>query len=478
MRLGDPNPPVALEGRIPSARAATRMASEVGVVTRVDARAGTCDAQGVSGRVAAGVPWPSGGPGQVCVPVVGDNVEIRWDLGEPPSLDWINRTVPAPKPARVGVVSSQDALSNMGVGFDPGAFGLQPGDKVWVSASGSGIVSQLSDGTFQARASEVCKLVLSPYKDAVEIVGARMALRSAAGELAFTSDGGKTGMSLRLGADEATESHPERQVWRVEMDLGQQGDLVNLRVCDPKGRPVWGHHVLPGGVVESFGAGWDHTDGPVVMRLESLKVETLAGMDVTAGGPLRLRGSGVDVSSLGGLKLRSGAALSMRSMGPMSLTATAGLRIGAVGSILPNPLTNAFAVTASNGSAVFDVGNPLAGDIQSAQSSFDVSVWGTGQAQVSTYGFGGVTLGCAIPQGIRLGGPGTPRPAPYVPGPFGAVLYEQIMAALAAFGAALDAHVHATTTPGAPTSPPVVPPWASTSAGFAAARSLYVTLGG
>ena len=170
--------------------------------------------------------------------------------------------------------------------------------------------------------------------------------------------------------------------------------------------------------------------------------------------------------------------MSLRAMGPMSLTTTAGLRIGAVGSIAPTPLTSAFSVTASNGSAVFDVGNPLAGDVQTAQSSFDVVVWGTGQAQMSTRGVGGVTLGCTIPGGIRLGGPGLVRPAPYVPGPFGAVVYERLMAAFAALGAALDTHTHVSATPGAPTTPPVVPPWSSTSAGFAAARSLYVTLGG
>jgi len=450
--------------------------NEVGWIFSVSTPRGSCDVKTASGRIHTDLPWPSaGGPGEVLVPHTGQRVEVRYDLGSPPVLS------PAPGNLASGRSSSRN-LANEPNAHESAAgptfaqripFGLSEGDWVRVSSHG-GVLALMDDGTALMRASELAQVVVVPMADLTRIVGRQLQLQSGAGQVEFATEDGKSNLRIDLGVDESTETHPLKEKWRVRCRVGEEGDIVDVRITDPSGGTVYRHHVGPAGDVDVEAATMAFD------VLESVVFRTGDRFDVVAGKGMTLQTDGVMRMSNGGTRVQSRGSSSLHAVGDLSLRAAAGaLTLGGTSGLIaqfqgpgiPNPLTEAASFTVANGSVVWDVGFATDTDIQTALSGFRVNVGSVGGDIRLDSLFGHVSINSPLPGGIKIGGPALPHPAPgWSPSPLSSppVLSVPFLVWAAAVSAILE-----TKTGGVPGA--TVQPLAAL---IAAAPSKFVILGG
>lgn len=433
----------------------------------------TCDVFTEQGRFLAGVSFP-GGTGNIRAPKRGQLLAVQFELGAPTLYDARvdAEARPGAEAYRVTGVPGFGGEDPIYAGKGPNnqrgdsPKDVMPGD--WIQHGDMGqLLAVLDGGTSILKASELAQVIATQAGNLLRLVGKNLSIYTGGGEIDFRSEDGKTTMTLRAGADEATESSPSQDNFRIRAELGDEGELVDFRVTDGKGREVWRCHVDPDGRVQKVARRETAVyDEDVIVEIGTNEVHTVGGERVVevlgndtylSRGERTLQSGGSTFVEAGNDLLAAGRRDTVVASGRnMTLNAT-----GSLASTAPS-----FQINASNGSAEFNVGFPLygpapTGDLTLRNYQADVNITAVAQK---------VKINSPLPGGVKVGGPGA--------GLYSAVLYETLKAFMEAFGEALDLHFHVSPFLGLPTGPPVVPPWKLTKALFPLAKSHMVDLGG
>jgi hypothetical protein len=433
----------------------------------------TCDVFTEQGRFLTGVGWP-GGSGNIRAPKRGQLLGVQFELGAPllyegrvdaeedPETDAYRVTGVA------GFGGEDPIYSGKGVNNQRGdkPKDVMPGD--WVQNGDVGqLLAVLQGGTSILKASELAQVIATQAGNLLRLVGQNMSLYTGAGTLDFLHEEGKTSMVLRVGADDATESSPSQDNFRIRCELGDEGEMVDFRVTDGKGREVWRCHIDPDGRVQKVAR------RETAVYDEDLRVDIGTNDVRNVGGERVVEVQGNDsYLARGDRTLQSGgstiveAGNDVQISGRRDAVVASGrnMELNATGSILSS--TPSFQINAANGSAEFNVGFPVygpapTGDLTLRNYQSDINITAVAQK---------VKINSPLPRGVKVGGPG--------PGLYSAVLYETLKVFMDAFGEALDLHFHNSPFLGLPTGPPTVPPYKLTKALFPFSKSRMVTVGG
>jgi hypothetical protein len=480
---GIPDDDSALQGHAQSVGAAFSPFSHVqdwerGFVQQVYPDRYTCDVYTERGRFLSGVAWPQAG-GAVRAPKRGTRYAVHFGLGVPTLHEAHTEVQPFPDEADVpalqvspvaGVGGEDVMYADQGSGNARGSHpkDVLPGDMLEVGDLGQ-MMGVLSGGVVVLKANELAQIIATQARNLLRLVGQNFQLYTGAGSLEFLTDEGKTSMVLRAGADSETESSPDAENYRIRCELGDAGELVDFRVTDGKGRALYRHFVDPDGRVETESA------RKTELIAEDRRTE-IGGADRTSVGADReiaVTGSSVEtvggtkgIDAQGSLRMQAGGDAALTAIHDVFIAAARNASFSATGDLVsPDP---AMLFTVANGDVFFNIGSPLAGDAQVRQSGYRVDTV-TGAIKLHSL-LGKVEIN-ALPGQVKIGG------APGV-GPYSAVLYEMLEVFLDVFGTLIDSHTHTCPAAAAPTTPPLIPPYLSSSYGLMPAKSNTTKLGG
>jgi hypothetical protein len=436
----------------------------------------TCDVFTEKGRYLAGVPWP-GTEGEVRSPRRGARMGVHFNLGTP-QLQLVNAgsatALETGEEFRVGPqasVGGEDPVytakgSNNARGALPRD--VLPGDWLQVGELGN-FVGVLNGGMTALKASELAQIIATQARNMLKLVGQNMSLYTGAGEIDFKTVGGKTSMVMRLGADNETESDPSADNFRIRCEVGDEGELVNFRVTDGKGRNVYCLHVDPDGRVQREAL----RETTVIAESQTLEV----GQDVvqrigrnhlsTINGAMVVdvkQGMGAQIG--GAWRVRATGDAGLSAVHDVSVNSGRNMRFSAGGDTAGS--APALQYTVANGDVAFDIGNPLAGDTQARGSGYTVDTR-TGKIRMES-ALGAIEL--SAPAGfVKVGGNAANAR-------FHAVLFETLNSFFKQFGGLVDNHTHVCPAASAPTGTPLPKPWLGSKALLKKAKSKKVKLGG
>lgn len=438
----------------------------------------TCDVYTSSGALLTGVGFPAGG---ARVPRRGEYYAVHYDLGTP-ALEELSAD--ARDVAPEDTTNSTQVTPLQGIGADDPQYantgigsmrGNRPGDVIpgdYVLRGGSDtLLGLLEGGSVVLKASELAQLIMTQARSMVRLVGKNVRMDSGAGIVALRSEDGKCTLDLELGADETTETNPRDEHFRIRAQIGHDGELVDFRVMDGRGRTTYRMHVDPDGRVETVaeqlvsdvrGDRAEYTGGSVESEVVRDRTVVVGGDDVltTSGAILR--------SAEGDARTVSGKDAELSALRDAMVTARRALYFASGGEILGSGPSMQF--SAVNGPVSFDVGNPLNGDTLLRSSDFTVDTW-RGDISLRSVA-GSIALHNTIPGGCKIGGPG--------PGLFHAVLWETFELIINQMALLFDTHTHVIPSMGGAATSPAIPPTmsAQTAALLPLSKSLFVKFGG
>jgi hypothetical protein len=438
----------------------------------------TCDVFTERGKFLSGVPWP-GGEEDIRAPRRGDQLGVHFHLGSPTLFE-----------ARVDTLRDREGEEAFrltgapGFGADDPIYAQEgdtnqrgdaprdvlPGD--WVRQGELGqMLGVLTGGTTIFKAGELAQIIATQARNLLRLVGQNFQLYTGAGELQFTTEDGKTSMILRAGGDVETESSPSQDNFRIRCELGDEGEMVDFRVTDGKGRELYRIHIDPDGRVQKQAL------RETSIFEEDRRTEIGTNDATVIGGARATNIGGTDNLSSGGAReVEVGGAHRTRAAGDIAqstlrdyvVNSRRNVDMRAFGDPVGGLTTPAFSVTVANGNVEFDVGNPISGSILPT-SKFKVNTLAGDIDFTALAAY--INLNSSLPGGVKAGGPG--------PGLFNAVLFETLKAFFEVFGTLLDTHIHGQPALGGiPTTPPLVPPWTSSKALLELAKSNFVKIGG
>lgn len=434
----------------------------------------TCTVFSETGAIIDGVGFPEDGSH---VPAInGTDYAVHFSTGEPmlvvaSSSSRYNDEEQTPSqqltPVR-GVGGEDPLLREKGLGGKRGsrAADVLPGD--WVKSNPAGnLIAVLEGGATMIKASELAQIILTQANDLVRIMGKNVTMDTGMGSIKLHTVDGKSTLDMQLGGDEATESHPSKDNYRIRLRMGAAGEMSTFKVTDQGGRTLFCTDIDPDGrlhtlarnrtletledVVSVVGGELKETIGGSVERAVGGASKTAVGGDaeVTVGGT-HATVARQDAQRIAG---RDSTSFSRRNYRNVAL----GSGTGSVPSMSFN---------ASNGDVFFDVGNPLNGDVQTRASAFKVQT--TTGDMVFTSPLGDFNVRTTMPGSVSLGGA--------FGAPFSGVLYEFFDVVMSTVASWLDTHTH--TAAGVPTSPPIFPVTPFIRATVPACKSYYVKFGG
>jgi hypothetical protein len=444
-------------------------------VIRVDTHARTCTVTTSSGSLITGLPWP-GDAYDVRVPRPGQSFVLEHSHQSRGHLRAL--------PPEIAVARAQTPLSHIPGSGSPstdlsetrtrsysltGPTDVMPGDRLWRGESGEHM-GLLSGGVLSLRASEFANVTVSRPTASVRIAANTFKVHAGAGSMELFADvEGRTGYKLDIGSNAEYESDPGSEKFRYMQRVMADGYVLSTRVTSPSGEDRYHSEV--------------DLDGSLFVEAEYARLETrgsaelfaqTASIDVKTLNARVERAASAEVAGrttlglLGGLSISAPAGdIQLQSSGVMGLTSTSGVRFKARGGLLPVPTNKAFEVVAVDGGVSFRIGSLSDGDRGAANSGFDLSTL-TGDITFASKS-GKFLINTALPGSVKLGGLGSV-------GIYGVMLYEAFEAWMQLFGTLLDTHTH--NAAGVPTTPPLVPIWASSSATLRTIRSNYVSTGG
>lgn len=448
---------------------------ERAVVQEVYPDTHTCDVYTERGKYLAGVPWPDGGES---VPKRGGFYAVHFGLGKPILVSAGTHTV---VPGNVATTVKLTPAKNVG-GDNPFYAGkgsgqqrgnapkdVLPGDWVRLGDQGN-LLAVLAGGTTILKASDLAQVIATQASHLLRLVGKNLKMDTGAGTLEFITENGKSDIRLYAGSDEPTESSPLAENFRIRCELGTDGELVDFRVTDSKGRSLYRIHVDPDGRVDQQSTRKTETIKEDRVTTVGTQEETMIGGDSftsVGGSKLEQVGGSTTVDTGGHYRLYAAHNAALSAMHDFLVHAGRHFQVSATGD--PSNTEPALAFDVTNGDVAFNVGDPTNGDTQSLNSGFKVDT-ATGDMAFKSL-LGNFTVTTPSPNSVNLGGP--------VPDLFGTLVFEMYQAFMEVFGAMLDSHVHPVPALfGAPTAPPLVPIWSSSKHLFVASKSKYVKVGG
>lgn len=435
----------------------------------------SCDIYTEKGKFLSGVSWPDGGRR---APKRGEMYVVHFNLGKPLLQEANPDAKRSPPDSESYKITATDDVggedhfyTNKGTGNHRGdkPRDMIPGDWVEMGSMGN-LIGVLEGGTTILKASDLAQIIATQAHNMLRLIGKNIKMDTGSGTLDFQTEDGKSTLNLYMGADEETEGSPEVENFRIRCELGTDGELVDFRVTDPKGRSVYRVHVDPDGRVQKKSRRETH----VVKEDRRAEVgaddETFVKGDKTThvGGSTDTKTGGDAQHHVGGShRVYAAKDAAFNAMQNVIMTAAGNMRMSATGDVSGND--PALSMDVSNGDFFLDIGNPVKGDAQTNTSGFSVNTF-TGDIDFESI-TGGFNVATYVPNSVNLGGP--------TPGAFSAMIYEMFSTFMELFGALIDSHTHAIPSMnGAPTSPPVVPPWTSSKGLFSLSKSNYVSFGG
>ncbi|TXH14412.1 MAG: hypothetical protein E6R03_09315 [Hyphomicrobiaceae bacterium] len=423
---------------------------ETGTVYDVDPSAQLCSVLTDTGKYLSDMNCPA--PGQL--PRRGDRVSVMHGRGRamllPHTPDIFIDAEPRP--------SSPRLLNGAAIGDADGAYAqgslrpanngrqdappdLLPGDKVLSNDEGA-LLGALSGGVAVLRASELAQIIASAANDLIRMMARNLDIMTSGGHVKFKDVGGKTSMELRMGVDVENEGDPSAEAWRIAMDLGAEGDVFGLSVTDSQGRALYKSEIDP------EGRAYTQCRRVTYITQEDAEVEVGTNLDVRIQGDAVVETTGrfacvvdssIDMSTGFDFTVAAGRTASITALDAMYLSA---------GDVLDQVGGQGVNLTALRGGV----------DITSAAPGSDINLTSAGGAKLTSA------------QAAHIGGPN--------PGLFSVVLHSRLEDFMSQLGRMLDTHVHTSAAPGSPTTPPVVPIYATVGPVLATAKSNFLKTGG
>lgn len=404
------------------------------------------------------LPWPklevnpAATGGEVSVPRRGQVFELHSELG----TEYLGNPIPMPvlgpkPPAEHRVMYDGEQVGGIdpvysNVAGRPDFRGGMPADVLpgdWVRVGSTGnLLGVLEGGVVLLKASELAKVLASPTGDLLQLIGRNLDVLSDFGEIHFRNEDGRVSMTLKGGSQQQTDSSPAEEKYTLHVDLGHAGDIANFRITDQAGAVVGQVHYKPDGSVETRNSGEVHeVNGKSDKIIHGDATETVEGAETRwiTGSSSEVVGEKV-VTSTGDVSAVAGNDVSVGAGRDVTLTAGRRVAVSAPGSKTAKPGDAAMSTVVTNGSWVIDIGDPAAGDLQSALSGFEMKSMNDVSVQSRK---GKIALKTTAPQGVQLGGV-----APVWKAVRGEIL-EEILELLVQNA---EAHIHQAQGPVSPTS--------------------------
>jgi len=449
------------------------VSSIVGTILRINAETGTCDVATTDRRWLCNLALPGlssdpeGPGGTITVPRL--NQPVLVDL----STGWPTITKIFPVPTNT-TANDQPSFSVADTADNPTSllYGqesapnyrarlpkLLPGDTVTMGNQGQAVYV-LDQGVCGLRASPLAKVEVNQCGDTTQIVGRNLSLMSGFGSVEFVDSGGKHSFEFKGGVDQLTQTGKDNWIVRSRVG-GDAVGLLDLQVSNTQGDKVYSFSCGMEGSVAQTQAGnlTQQVSGTSSYRLGgSRNAQIDNGDDVLLmmNGSQRSEIWGNRVSDiLDGCFTNVGSVRRDQVRGDWSMAVGRNMSINVSGDPLPStPIDASLRVVATNGSVLFDVGNPLAGDLAKTLSGFKVNTHGVGNIELLAKELGLVMIDSTLPAASVWVGANTLSPK-FEP----AVLGFKLISLLTQMMAMFDTHVHmiVVPVPGVPTMIPMAP---------------------
>lgn len=323
--------------------------------------------------------------------------------------------------------------------------GLLPGDWCKMGEEGQ-CFALLEGGVAKMRGSPLAQVEAIHDGDTLKLTGRNMQLLSGFGRVVFSDDGGKSAFLFEGGTDQITQVGGGEEKWQVRARVGGEAQgIADFQLLNLRGERLFSVSLSNDGSINgqrsgntSISYGGTKTDD--IKRGYSRITRT--GNDslrVADGNRIEWVG-GNHQSEIFGTRdiLISGSRHdNIRNTWGISVGRTMSFNIS--GAPIPVPIiSKALSYEVTNGDVVFKIGDPLAGDLQSALSSFRVNVKSQGgQIDLQTGPTGLIWIDSGLPVGsIMIGGSMTsPAIEP-------AVLGIQLIKLLTQLATYYDTHQH------------------------------------
>jgi len=432
------------------------------------------------GRALIGVPRKVEDPGMIAPLEVGTTVIIDTSLGFP-YIDGtlnVNSTrakgdLSAQTPKLGGADGSLIAESQLGDPM-PGNFknvntpeDVIPGDCVRVAPDGS-YIAVLRGKDARVYGGPKAQVRVNGLNDLVQVICEDYEHYNGFGTFKVSNDGGRGNIEIRGGSDQLSQTGGEEEQWTFQVDIGDIGNIFDLRVTSPEGKTLSQIKLTPDGQillmatkgVDIVNAGNgprnEEVGGDKFLRVLGNEKETIEGSSTQqiAGGR-SARVSETDKKIVG--------TDDVASINRHQLTSIGGNRIETVtggNPLTADPLNKAVDTQVLNGSYFIELGNEMSGANPTAMAGFNVFVNNgsitLGQnpsimAKPSTQAY--VNLNTLLPGSVALGG--TVEPGSNMAS-LSAMLFEPYNIMMKILLAMLDAHTHLDSL-NAPTGPALSP---------------------
>ena len=135
-----------------------------------------------------------------------------------------------------------------------------PGDAAFRSSDGASIAA-LRGPLATIRASALAKMILQGQANHGELVTGTWRHVTWQGVSETTNNGGRTNFRWEGGSDQRNETGPGSRRYTVHLDVGSEGNLVNLRVTNADQQDLFKFHVSAEGRLTMFAAGGIESTG-------------------------------------------------------------------------------------------------------------------------------------------------------------------------------------------------------------------------
>jgi hypothetical protein len=432
---------------------------------------------------------------------MGTTVVINWDLGFP-YIDGVLpinasrkrvESVPGTAATISGEKETPSSPEDHTTGYanayyrQPGMpKDILPGDKILVTEDGN-FVGALRGGynVMSSGPNNKAKIETFGDRDLVRVTCDNFELYTAFGILEILNMEGRSGISLRGGIDQLTESGGEEEQWTFKLDIGELGDYFTLEINDQGGNTKAKLNITANGHVSWIATdGYDvlssspkpsHAEfaGAFIQKVLGKVVESIGqNKNVTVGGSCVTQISQSDQTSIGQSESRTINNEQLLNVGGNRKITISG------GSPLEAKPTNIASETQIlNGSYHLEVGNVLSGasPLAKAKISFvanngEISLGQNPKALAPPAPTTTVSLNTISPNSVALGGHTNILAGN--PALFHAVKFEPLQTLLTAMVGMIDTHIHP-----APYTPPLVPMSAIITPMMVSFMSLRVLIG-
>jgi len=365
---------------------------------------------------------------------------------------------------------SNNAASYRGAG-DPRD--LLPSD--WVRHSGDGnFIGALAGGMNVLHSAPFAQVRTHAVTNSVEVLAHEYRHLSAMGTLEILSDGGKTSLHWRAGADQGTENGAGAGNWTLRFDAGAGGDLLRLRVTTPQGQTLSELHLDPEGRMALTGVGGvDITSGA------TLRQDVLEDARTVIGGSCFETVSFDAISSVGGSCQASVGGNSLVTIGGGASANVTGDQLFTVGGHVTGVVGKSSRVDVNEGYLDVVLGDPLKGK---GGGAFSVVNYGGDILLQPSSTAGKLVAFGSMPGSVMLGADAIPKPrddgslTSESMAPYSAMLFEHFNSMMSTLLNLLDTHVHPSAV--GPTGPPLIPSSPAVTPLLTPIQSLRVKLGG